>query len=399
MIRLLTIQPVAERGGSDQALVRMLRSLPPGEFECHVVVPAEPPLRAAFEAADAAVHVVPMARISRSHDLASWARYAAGWPGAVARITRLIRALSIDVVHTNSLHSWYGWAAAALTRRPHVWHAREIVVQSHVALRVEQVLTRRFADRVIAMSHAIADQLPGADVVVIHETVDPDEFSPARAGRFRAAAGIPDDVPLVGTAGRIDTWKGVDVLLDAYPEVKARHPHAHLVVAGGAVRGKEAYADTLRRRALALDDVHWLGERTDIADVLADLDVFVLPSTQPEPYGLVAVEALASGTPVVMTDAGGPREIAERAVPGSARLVPPGDAPALAAAVGDAVTALGPTAAAHRAGRRPLQAPQPERIAAVLRAVVRGADGGSGAGSRMDRHARRRRSGASPRED
>ncbi|GMU79003.1 MAG: hypothetical protein AMXMBFR46_17960 [Acidimicrobiia bacterium] len=100
-----------------------------------------------------------------------------------------------------------------------------------------------------------------------------------------------------------------------------------------------------------------------------------------------------------MTDAGGPREIAERAVPGSARLVPPGDAPALAAAVGDAVTALGPTAAAHRAGRRPLQAPQPERIAAVLRAVVRGADGGSGAGSRMDRHARRRRSGASPRED
>ena len=56
MIRLLTIQPVAERGGSDQALARMLRSLPPAEFECHVVVPAEPPLRPEFEAAGAAVH-------------------------------------------------------------------------------------------------------------------------------------------------------------------------------------------------------------------------------------------------------------------------------------------------------------------------------------------------------
>ena len=52
MIRLLTIQPVAERGGSDQALLRMLRSLPPDEFECHVAVPAEPPLRAEYEVFD-----------------------------------------------------------------------------------------------------------------------------------------------------------------------------------------------------------------------------------------------------------------------------------------------------------------------------------------------------------
>ncbi|MFM8303353.1 MAG: glycosyltransferase, partial [Actinomycetota bacterium] len=111
MIRLLTIQPVAERGGSDQALVRMLASLPAAEFECHVVVPSEPPLRAEIEACGAAVHVVPMARISTSHGLVDWARYAAGWPAAVARIVRLVRSLSVDVVHTNSLHSWYGWAA------------------------------------------------------------------------------------------------------------------------------------------------------------------------------------------------------------------------------------------------------------------------------------------------
>src|SRR6266545_1702469 len=180
MIRLLSIQPVAERGGSDQALVRMLRSLPSDEFDCHVVVPADPPLRGELEQAG----------------------------------------VTVDVVHTNSLHSWYGWAAAALTRTPHVWHAREIVVQSGAALRVERLLTRHFADRVICMSQAIADQLPGASVVVIPETADPEEFNPRRAGRFRADVGIPDDVPLIGTVGRVDTWKGFDVLLDAFEQAR-----------------------------------------------------------------------------------------------------------------------------------------------------------------------------------
>ena len=117
MIHLLAIQPVAERGGSDQALLRMLRSLPPAEFQCHVAVPAEPPLRAEFEAAGVVVHVVPMARISRSHGVPEWIAYAAGWPIAVARLARLVRAYEIDVVQSNSLHSWYGWAVAAITGR------------------------------------------------------------------------------------------------------------------------------------------------------------------------------------------------------------------------------------------------------------------------------------------
>ena len=349
--------------------MRMLRSLPPNEFECHVVVPAEPPLRAEYEATGAAVHIIPMTRISRSHGATQWLTYACAWPIVVARLVRLIRTLDIDVVHTNSLHSWYGWAAAALTRTPHVWHAREIVVQSDRALTVERYLTKHFATRVVCMSTAIAEQLPGADTVVIAETADPDEFAPARAGRFRADAGIPDDAPLVGGAGRIDTWKGFDVLLDAFALVRDALPDAHLVIAGGPVTGKEWLADQLSARAATLPGAHWLGPRTDLPDVLADLDCFVLPSTEPEPYGLVAVEALASGVPVVLTDGGGPREIATAAAPGAAILVPAGDATALAAAITDRLTSLGPTSRESRRARSVLRSPEPERFAAVFRGV------------------------------
>lgn len=331
------------------------------------MVPSEPPLRAELEAAGATVHIVPMRRISRSFTPRDWLAYAWGWPVAVTRLVRLVRRLDVDVVHTNSLHSWYGWAVAGLTRRPHVWHAREIVVQSGAALRVERFLTRHFATRVACASHAIADQLHTRNTVVVYDAPDGTVFSPARAGAFRARHRIADDVPLAGFVGRFDTWKGLDVLLDAWPRLKLQRTDAHLVVAGGPVLGKEPYAEDLARRAAALPDVHWLGELAegDVAALLADLDVLAVPSTEPEPFGLAMIEALMSGTPVVATDAGGPREIAALAAPGSTRLVPPRDADALV----DALDATLDGAHAHT--RTSLVTIPPGDLAGVLRAAAR----------------------------
>src|SRR5437764_8730864 len=87
-IRILSVQPVAERGGSDQALLRLVRSLPPGEFEFHIALPGPSPLAADYEAAGATLHEVPMRRLSTSHHSTAWAAYAAGWPVAVASLTR-----------------------------------------------------------------------------------------------------------------------------------------------------------------------------------------------------------------------------------------------------------------------------------------------------------------------
>jgi glycosyltransferase involved in cell wall biosynthesis len=369
MIRLLSVQPVAERGGSDQLLLRMVRSLPSDEFDCHVVLPAASPLADAFSAAGTTLHTIPMRRLSTSHGAEEWAGYAAGWPLAVGRIARLIRRLDADVVHTNSLHSLYGWAAAAVTRRPHVWQAREIVVQSGAALRLERFLAHHFADRVICMSQAIADQLDAANVEVVYETVDPTEFRPDLAGRFRGRVGIPDDAPLIGAVGRLDTWKGFDVLLDAFARAKERRPDLHLVVAGAPVTGKEQLAIDLATRATQLAGVHWLGPRSDTPELFADLDLFVLPSTEPEPYGIVVVEALASGAPVVVTDAGGAPEIVAHAAPGSGSTVPPGNAGALA----DAIVRIAPvtTDGATRRGRPALQPPAATgRVAEIFREAV-----------------------------
>jgi glycosyltransferase involved in cell wall biosynthesis len=344
---ILYVQPVAERGGSDQALLRLVRSLP-GAVAAHVVVPAEPPLRPELEAAGATVHIVPMRRLTTSGSLAWWAGYALGWPVAVARLWRLGRRVDADLVHTNSLHSWYGWAAAALLRRPHLWHAREVVTQSGLALRVERLLTRHFAHLVVAVSHTVADQLAGARVEVVLDDADRAAFRPDQAGKFRAGTAIADDVPLVVAACRLDTWKGLDVALAAWPAVRAARPEAVLAIAGAVVAGKEPFAEGLRRRAGGLAGVRWLGERTDVVALVADADVLVALSTTPEPWGLSVVEALACGVPVVASDLGGHQEIFRRAAPAAGRLVPAQDGGATAAALADLLPSQTSTAGRRR---------------------------------------------------
>jgi glycosyltransferase involved in cell wall biosynthesis len=363
------VQPVAERGGSDQALLRLVRSLPRDEFDFHIALPAPSPLATEFAAAGATLHVLPMQRLSTSHGATEWGGYAVGWPVAVGRLVALARRLHVDVVHSNSLHSWYGWAAARTLRTPHVVHAREIVVQSSAALRVERALCRHFATRVIAVSYAVAAQLDPANVVVLDEYLDPGEFTPSRAGAFRRRVSIADNVPVVGAVGRLDPLKGFDVLLDAYKLARDVRPELQLVLVGAPVLGQERYAAELRARVAAVPGAHLFEARDDVADVMADLDVLTLPSVEPESYGLVLVEALASGTPVVATDHGGPPEIVHRATPGRGIVVRPGDRSELTRALLELLPRQ--TSPERRRARLPAFIPPPPRFAEVFRDVVR----------------------------
>ena len=321
------------------------------------MTPAPSPLSEEFKAAGATLHVIPMRRITTTEGAAYWVGYVLGWPVAVARLALLARRIGAGMVHSNSLHSWYGWAAARIVRLPHVWHAREIVVQSRAALRLERFLTRHFATEVLAVSGPVASQLHGSPVKVVHDELAPDDgFGPENAGRFRPTVGIPDGAVVIGAAGRLDTWKGYEVLLRAVPAIRQARPDAEVIVAGGPVPGKEAYADRLAETAVGTEGVRWLGPRSDMAELLADLDLLVLPSTEPEPYASVAVEALASGVPVVATDHGGSPEMIRQFGPAAGDLVPPGDDQSLAEAV---VRMLpdGPSSASQRRSRPAMREP------------------------------------------
>ena len=153
---------------------------------------------------------------------------------------------------------------------------------------------------------------------VIYNGVDSAHFEPVvafeEAKRLRARIGVGPQGLLIGTVGQMRPEKNQEVLLTALRRLRVSGVDAHLVIAGdGPLR------DFLHRRAVELevaDRVTFIGEVDDVRAVLTAMDVFVLPSTAVESFSNAALEAMAIGRPVILSDIGGAREMIDDGVEG-----------------------------------------------------------------------------------
>jgi D-inositol-3-phosphate glycosyltransferase len=178
--------------------------------------------------------------------------------------------------------------------------------------------------------------VPADRVHVIPHGVDLARFRDPRPTRVdaRAALGLPPSAWLAGTVGRYDRGKGQEHLVRAVARLRREGLEVGALLLGEETRGeRQEYGRFLARLAAdegVADRVHFRPFRADVEVAYRALDVFALTSLG-ETYGLVTIEALASGLPVVGTAAGGTPEIVEDGVTGT--LVPPADPVALAAAL------------------------------------------------------------------
>lgn len=247
--------------------------------------------------------------------------------GALLRLRRLLGHRRVSLVHTHSsVDSWLGGLAARSRGLP-------VVRSRHVSIRIGHALAYRLAHRVLTSGEAVRRLLveagvPAGRVVSIPPGVDPARFHPGVSGHaVRAEFGLAG--PVVGLVANVRGSKGHDVFLAAAREVLDALPAARFLVVGDGVG-----FDEVRRRVAAMDlerRVIMTGFRRDIPEVMAALDVLVLPSLRSEATAQVIAQALAVGTPVVATTVGGSPELIRDGETG--RLVPPGDAHALAQAV------------------------------------------------------------------
>jgi glycosyltransferase involved in cell wall biosynthesis len=330
---VLFLHTTSEVGGSDVSLAHIVERLDRARFVPLVALPSDGPLVPRLERAGARVHILPgMRKLTSRRGAAGLARFAAGYPRAVASLVSLIRREHVDIVHTNTIHNLYGWAAARVARRPHIWHVREIVWQNAALRRIERALALRHSARVIVTSDAVAAMflqdggLP-PHVVKLPNGVDTARFEPGESDIVRRDFGIPAGAPIVAAAARMDVWKGLEDFIEAAALVHAMLPQAHFVIAGGAITGLEDYAASLRSLASArgLDGIlhfaDWRYGPDAMPGFYQSVDVVALPSREAEPFGLVVLEAMASAKPVIATAQGGPLEIVEDGNTGL--LVPP----------------------------------------------------------------------------
>lgn len=148
--------------------------------------------------------------------------------------------------------------------------------------------------------------------------VDSRQFHPGhRSDSFRYQEGFKKEDFIIGVIGRIDEQKGQLELVKAFRQIADKYPNAHLLIVGEPTRGEpqqEKYFQHIKQQVhkVKLEKrIHFKGFQRDTRKLFANLDLFVLPSHQ-ETFGFVVVEAMASGTPVLATRAGGVPEILQK---------------------------------------------------------------------------------------
>ncbi len=271
----------------------------------------------------------------------------AAWfsPLSVLRLAALFRRLRPEVVHYRlSRDIWTIAPAARLSSlKGHIVHTLGMNPGGRLRNPVHRWL-RRTLGAFVAPSPRTAERAtevwgmaPG-EVTLIPNfvTADPfrDEGSLQRARALRRRWGIPDGVALVGMLARLEPAKGLERFVDEALRVLDEHPGpVRFVAAGPVMPGREGWLEGLqeRVRAVGRSDVFLFpGEQEDVPAFMRALDLFVLPS-RGETFGLVLVEAMLAGCPVIAFTAPGPDFILDGG--GYGTLLPEGKAGVLADAV------------------------------------------------------------------
>ncbi len=267
-------------------------------------------------------------------------------PASIWRLIRLVRQIKPDLIQGWLYHGSLAAQVGSLSfkRVPTLWSIHCSIYSLSFEKKLTAAVVRfcallsRLAAHIIFVSRTSQSQHQalGYDLrrsSVVPNGIDTSLFAPSIEAResVRSELGLPHETLLLGVIGRYHAMKDHANFLKAAALVAARYPEVHFLLAG---RGLDHENRVLRRliSELELDGrTHLLGERADIARLVAALDIFCLSSSHGESFPLIVGEAMAAAVPCVVTDVGDSAWI----LSGTGRVAKPRDAQALAAACTD----------------------------------------------------------------
>jgi glycosyltransferase involved in cell wall biosynthesis len=343
VLNVLFLHHAAELYGSDKVLAALAAGLDPQRFRPIVVLPNDGPLVAHLENAGVETHIMPLARVMRSTmTVGGMTRLSCDIPRSVRALEKHFKHTPIDVVHSNTVAVLAGAFFARWRRLPHVWHVHEMIVHPWLAKKAFPAMLRLLATRVACNSAAARDLLVSVQPslakksTVIWNGQPPRPAAvPEAASKYRRRLGIADDDIVVLLMGRINRWKGHHLFVDAAELALARGANrVSFLCVGSTPDGQEHFRHELLarlQRSSARERFH-VEPFTDNSWIVWDAcDIAIVPSIEPEPFGMVALEAMASAKPVIGANHGGLTEII---VPNETGILfEPGNAEALADAI------------------------------------------------------------------
>lgn len=337
---ILYVHNSADIYGASRSLLRLVSVLDRQKFVPLVLLPSDGPLREKIEEqnvkviVDSRVSVITRAAFKPPRIITFLAKL----PFSILSISRLIKKEQVSLVHTNTGVIVSTAASARLAGVPHVWHVRDWFGEFAGLWPLYSKYILSNSCNVICPSAATASQFPPSPKLkIIHNGFDLSEFSRPPAPQiinFKKEHNLENSF-IIGCVGRIKlVRKGQDTLVKAAALLKERHPNFTYIIVGSPFEDNVSHLDALKKliNDLGVQSImRFIGELTDPKPAYAAMDISVIPSAAPEPFGGVVLESMCMGVPVIGTNLGGTPEMIEHEKSGM--LFEPGNPKQLAAII------------------------------------------------------------------
>ena len=324
MKNILFIHQSAELYGSDKTLLLLLKNLDKNKFKPIVLLPFDGPLKEALENENIEVVIAPVLKLYRKlFTPKNLIGFFKDIKAAFKIVNELHKKHQFTLIYSNTLAVLLGIMFAWKNNIKHLWHVHEIIEKPSLFKKAfVGLLTLKSNTHIVYNSQAtkvfweLNKSIINKGVVIWNgiEINTPEsstsELFDIRKNLFLAQ---PNEI-ILALVGRISRWKGQMILLDAFNNLVQKNENIKLVFVGAPPPNQEKFQEDLEERITSFklnDKVLIIPFQNEIHKIWQAIDIAVVPSTEPEPFGMVAIEAMLAHKPIVASNHGGLTEIIE----------------------------------------------------------------------------------------
>ena len=316
MTNILFLHAGAEMYGADKVMLDLIKRLDKSKYTPFVILPTSGVLVDALKDAGVSVTVMPYPIMRRKYfNPKGVIQYGINLVKYTNEIVKFAKEHNIKLIHTNTAATLEGCFVSRRLKIPQLWSIHEIIVNPKIMYQFTSKLIAKYSNITITDSNAVKKHLDASgyfkngDVKVIYNGVDSERFTPDISCDYLYDEWkIPRNSKVIGMMGRVNSWKGQADFLKAANIIMDQNPDVYTVFVGSAFEGEEWREKELAKaisESPHKDRIINKGYRTDSEAIYKLYDVFVLPSTNPDPLPTVVLEAMSTGKPIVGYKHGG----------------------------------------------------------------------------------------------
>jgi glycosyltransferase involved in cell wall biosynthesis len=317
MINILFIHQSADLYGSDKTLLQLLTYLDRTKFNPVVVIPINGPLKDELEKVNIEVFITPVLKLYRNIVTPkNGLKFFSEYKKAIHFLDEINEKHKFDIIYSNTLAVLLGMIYAKKRKIKHIWHVHEIIVHPKIIANFFPKLLNKYADSIVCNSIATLNNLTQRipqikdKSIVIYNGVEP--INEVKTSVCKTDFGFKTNDIIITLVGRIYRLKGHKLLLSSFIKQFSNQENVKLLFVGSPVIGQEKYlyeVEKIIKTNLITDKVKILPFTKNLNSIWQITDIAVMPSTEAESFGLVAVEAMMAKKPVIGSNHGGLTEI------------------------------------------------------------------------------------------